>query len=451
MPNGLFLIRFFALTLACISAINPAELPLAASDKYRLVWNDDPTTTITIAWDQAKIGGNPVICYDIKDRGRNFVKYRYSKKSDRISLKYGMNTHFAKLTGLKPGKAYYFVFKDDQGVSERYWFRTAPSRPESFTFIEGGDTKSEGNPLEAGRNTNRVVACLRPLFVYYNGDFISGDGTNPEWWKQWLTDWHKMTTTDDNRMVPIVPIHGNHENGDKGNLYHIFNAPYHNGDSSKIYYSLSFGGNFFHMVQLNTEIEEGGQQREWLKNDLEKHRDFTFKIAGYHKPFFPHTKTKADNPNQYRQWAWLFYENRLSVSFDADSHMAKITYPIVPDSTSDGFSGYKRDDINGTIFTGEGSWGAAPRANNNDKPWTLTSASFNHIKWIHVYPGSKNEEAHMRIYTIPTANYDLNDNLVLMNTGLTPVSEENLMGVPHNLNLHKPGSTVDFVRFPFKN
>ena len=24
----------------------------AASDKYRLVWNDDPTTTMTIIWDQ---------------------------------------------------------------------------------------------------------------------------------------------------------------------------------------------------------------------------------------------------------------------------------------------------------------------------------------------------------------------------------------------------------------
>ena len=31
--------------------------------------------------------------------------------------------------------------------------------------------------------------------------------------------------------------------------------------------------------QLNSEIEEGGAQRDWLANNLESHKDFTFKIA----------------------------------------------------------------------------------------------------------------------------------------------------------------------------
>ncbi|MCK5147961.1 hypothetical protein KAR48_14490, partial [bacterium] len=41
----------------------------AASDKYRLVWNDDPTSTMTIIWDQLK-GDEATVLYSKKDFGR---------------------------------------------------------------------------------------------------------------------------------------------------------------------------------------------------------------------------------------------------------------------------------------------------------------------------------------------------------------------------------------------
>jgi hypothetical protein len=421
----------------------------AASDKYRLVWNDDPATTMTVAWDQIDPSGSPVVCYAEADYGRDYARYRNKQTATRIVKQYDMNTHFAKLTGLKGNTTYFFVIKDNQGVSKRYWFRTAPSTPKSFTFIAGGDTKSLGKPLEVSQNSNRLVAKLRPLFVYFNGDFTSGDGTTPENWKNWLIDWQNMTTTSDGRMIPIVPIHGNHENGDKANLNYIFNTPYQENDSTKIYYSLSFGGNFFHMIQLNSEIEEGGKQKEWLKNDLESHPNYTFKIAAYHKPFWPHTKSKGGNKYQYDQWAHLFCQYRLSVSFDADSHMLKITYPVVPDSSKNSFLGYIRDDKNGTMFLGEGSWGATPRPNNDDKPWTMTSGSFNQVQWIHVFPESKKEEAHINIYTVLSANYDANEKLTLYNQDIEPLTEKSLFEVPKNIRLHETISNGNCVRYPY--
>ncbi|MCK5702034.1 MAG: metallophosphoesterase family protein, partial [Cyclobacteriaceae bacterium] len=334
----------------------------AASDKYRLVWNEDPTTNITVEWDQHEVA-NAEVMYGTTDHGRKFWKYKLAKKADRILDKYEMTTHFAKLTNLEPDQEYYFVIKDDKGVSERYWFRTAPDKPKAFTFVAGGDTKSEDEPLEAGRASSRIVAKLRPLFVMFNGDFCSGNGTYPDRWHTWLRDWHELTTTEDGRMIPIFPVHGNHENGDHANLNYIFNAPYQDNDSSRIYYSISFGGDFFHVMALNSSVDEGGGQRDWLVNDLKSHKDFTFKIAGYHKPFWPHTSSKAENEYQYNQWAQLFYEYGLNISMDGDSHMSKITYPLRPDSVSaDSFMGYVRDDEKGTMFLGEGSWGAHPRA-----------------------------------------------------------------------------------------
>lgn len=260
----------------------------AASDKYRLVWNDDPTTTMTIAWDQLG-SDNPVVLYDTRDYGRNDWKYKYKKIPSDVRNHYEMNTHFVKLTKLAPGQNHYFVIKDEEGVSERFWFKTAPDKPESFTFIAGGDTKSSEPSLSAGRASNRMVSKLRPLFVLFAGDFTSGSGTDPSNWKQWLIDWSTLTTTADGRMIPIVPVHGNHENGVMANLVHIFDAPFQYGDSTNVFYSLSLGGNLLHVISLNSEIDEGGVQRDWLEKDLRENRDFTFKIASYHKPFWPHT------------------------------------------------------------------------------------------------------------------------------------------------------------------
>jgi len=428
---------------------NKVPEQFAASDKYRLVWNSDPTSSITIAWDQLAVSGNPVVLFGETDNGREFWKYKNEQSATRVLEKYEMNTHFVKLTGLKGNTAYYFVIKDEQGVSERYWFKTAPDSPQAFTFIAGGDTKSEGNPLEAGRNSNRVVAKLRPLFVYFNGDFTSGSGIDAANWKQWLTDWQTMTTTDDGRMIPIVPVHGNHENGDRANLNYIFNSPYQENDSSQIYYSLSIGGDFFHMLQLNSEIEEGGSQKEWLKNNLEEHKNYTFKIAGYHKPFWPHTTRKSENLHQYNQWANLFHQYKLSISFDADSHMHKVTFPLVPDSTENSFMGYIRDDVNGTIFAGEGSWGASPRSNDDDKPWTMTSSSVNQVKWLHVLPKTDNEDAHMKMFTVLTANYDENDQLINYNQEIEPLTENNLFEIPENIVLHETELTGKYVRYPY--
>ncbi len=421
----------------------------AASDKYRLVWNDDPTTSITVAWDQHK-QAQAVVKYGTKDKGRKHWKYKLSKSADRVLEKYEMQTHFAKLSNLRPDEEYYFVIKDNTGVSKRYWFRTAPDRPKPFTFVAGGDTKSDDEPLEAGRASNRLVAKLRPLFVMFNGDFCSGNGTVPSRWHTWLRDWHALTTTPDGRMIPIFPVHGNHENGDHANLNYIFNAPYQDGDSAKIFYSLSFGGDFFHIMALNSSVDEGGSQRDWIEEDLKRYQHFTFKIAGYHKPIWPHTSRKAENPYQYRQWAHMFYKYGLDISMDGDSHMSKITYPLRPDSTAAGsHMGYVRDDQKGTMFLGEGSWGAFPRANDDDKPWTIKSFSGNQIKWIHVLPKEEDMPDRMSIYTVISATYDENEKQTLYDEEVESLTEENVFKVPDHIEMVEYGPYGYEVKYPF--
>ncbi|MEN8228898.1 MAG: metallophosphoesterase family protein [Bacteroidota bacterium] len=439
------------LTITTVSILSCHNMPEEVSglSAMRLVWNDDPSTTMSIIWDGME-SEEVVLYYDTIDHDRKYWKYAHQQSPYRKHDFYGMNTRYVKLEDLQPDKAYYFVVKDSAGLSARYWFRTAPDQPQPFTFIAGGDTKSDGDVLEAGRASNRLVAKLRPLFVLFNGDFTSGNGTDPDNWKQWLTDWCKMTTTRDGRMIPVVPVHGNHEDGNKGNLNIIFDAPYQSNDSSNIYFSLSFGGDLFHLIALNSQIEEGGAQKEWLEKDLKNHEPFTFKVAAYHKPFWPHTSRKGENAYQYRQWAFLFHKYGLNISLDADSHMHKITYPVKPDTISqDSFMGYVRDDRIGTMFIGEGSWGAHPRQNDDDKPWTMASGSFNQVKWMHVFPQDEKEGAHINIYTVITAGYDENAQLQLFNEEVEPLSEDNRFTVPAGLKLFNNEEGRDFVAYPY--
>ena len=440
------LLSVILLQILFISCRNVPE-ELGASEKIRLVWTDDPAASITVAWDQTD-GSAAEVLYGTADFERRYWKYPESQVPQQEMNRYEMNTRFAKISGLQPGTNYYFIIKDVSGVSKRYWFKTAPGKPEPFTFVAGGDAKSLGAALEASRASNRLVAKLRPLFVIFNGDFTSGNGTTPDYWKTWLSDWQDLTTGTDGRMIPIVPVMGNHENGNKRNLNIIFNAPYQYNDTSNIYYSLNVGGDLMHIIALNTEIRTDSLQKEWLEQDLKTHRDFQFKAAGYHKPLFPHTQRKKENPLIYNSWARVFYNYGLDLSLDGDSHMHKITFPLRPDSSDTAYMGFTRDDEKGTMYIGEGSWGATPRENNDDKPWTLTSGSFNQIKWVHVFPETGEMEAHLDIYTVISCDYD-KDTTQILYDDIEALSEENLFHIPEGIRLHQMEKYGKAVRYPF--
>ena len=202
-----------------------------------------------------------------------------------------------------------------------------------------------------------------------------------------------------------------------------------------------------HIIGLNTEIRTDSLQKEWLVNDLKAHSDYQLLVAGYHKPLIPHTQSKRENFHIYNNWAWIFHEYGIDLSLDGDSHMHKITYPVKPDSSEQAHMGFVRDDENGTMYIGEGSWGARPRDNNDDKPWTLTSGSFNQIKWVHVFPETDEVEAHLDIYTVISSEYDENG-VQSFHYDIEELSEDNLFDIPEGIRLHQMEEYGNAVRYP---
>jgi hypothetical protein len=444
--NGNYADRLIMSVLFAALFISSATF--AETARYRVVWTGDPSTTATIAWDQVQ-GENPVLYYGTKDVDGEPEKFAHSTAPTRIVPNYrGMNNMFVRLENLQPDQKYYFVIKDSDGVSWQYWFRTAPDKPKAFTCVVGGDSKSYGTSLVAGRESHMMVGKLRPLFVIFSGDFNSGSGTSAGRWQQWLDDWFLLTTTEDEQLIPIVPVHGNHEDGDKTVLHHLFGVPFQGDSKENIYYDMAFG-DFFSFLALNSQIEAKGDQTQWLEDNLKKYKNHTFITAGYHKPFFPHTSRKGENEHLYKLWANLFFKYGLALSFDADSHISKMTFPIRPSNENGSHMGFIRDDENGTMYLGEGSWGASPRSANDSKPWTLRSGAFNQIKWLHVFPEEDGKPARIDIRTVITAEESKDGLLIPYSHGVVPLDEGQEFEVPDGIKLFGTEPYGDVITYPF--
>lgn len=409
----------------------------AESNKVRLGWNDDPATTMVIGWDQVS-GDNPRVYYDVVDHGGELESYAFEQAPTRFDPYRGMNNHFAELKGLMPDTAYYFVIGDSEGETDRMWFRTAPDRPKPFTFITGGDTKSLGTPLRAGRWSSRMVSKLRPLFVLFNGDFCTGDGTNSRYWKRWLSDWSKHTRSEDGRVYPIVPVHGNHENGDMEVLHRLFATS--NVDSNYGYYELSFAGGALQLVTLNSELEERPDefdaQTHWLEETLASGTDHWLQMVAYHRPFRPHSRDKSNCEHLKETWAPLFEKYGVNMAFEAHAHIHKITHPIRPDDGPGSDEGFIRDDLLGTMYLGEGSWGAPPRDADDEKDWTLSRAALHQIKWLHVHPPSGAKAGRVNIYTVVTGTYSLYGLIYRERVeGTEALDESDVFAIPEGIKL----------------
>lgn len=294
----------------------------ANNDKYRLIITDNPATTITIGWNQIS-GTSPVVHYGTTDFGTVWSSYPSTKAVTRSVYYKGMNNTFVKLENLSPNTNYYFVIKDSEGLSNRFWFKTAPSTNDRMSFIAGGDSRNNRTPR---RNANTLVARLKPTAVFFGGDMTNGDSSSE--WKEWFDDWQN-TIASDGRMFPIIPARGNHEDSNNS-IYHLFNVP-----STSVYYDITFGSNLYTVFTLNSEISAGGNQYTWLQSKLATN-SAVWKSAQYHKPMRPHVASKSEGNDEYSSWAALFYAKGVNLVFESDSHTVKTTWPVKPCSGGSG-------------------------------------------------------------------------------------------------------------------
>ena len=394
----------------------------AATTYHRVVWDRDPSSTAIIAFSPNGTSNSPYVTYGYST---NEVSWTTQSVSDSQTFASSLTTHFVRLSGLTPNSAVYYRVCDQDGCGDRFWFKTAPNDNSPYVVVAGGDTRTGWDTRRAG---NDIIAKIRPLFVMHGGDFTNSN--NYSEMTQFLVDWARTYSSDTidgysyKRIYPVVPTHGNHEDGDFRTLCRVFGVDSNNNGSCDYddNYNAFNVSPLLRVYTLNSQFQNSGwssyatAQNNFLSSDLAANgTSATWRIAQYHKPMFPHTSGKSDNPTLHTWWADEFYNNAMNLVVESDSHVCKETEALVPSG-----SNFVSSTNGGTVYVGEGSWGAPARSADDPKSWTIDLASIQQFKVITV-SGDKME--------VRTAQFDTSA------SALTRTERENNATIlPANVN-----------------
>lgn len=372
---------------------------LAGTKYVRVTWDSDPATRATIGYTPDRALSNPYISYGYHADGSNWMTQTHPV--ERV-FKTDLHSGFYRLSGLTPDSNVYFRLCDDEGCGDRYFFRTAPESAQPMTFVSGGDSRNNRAPRQQG---NRLVAKIRPHFIAFSGDYT--DRHTVQEWHEWLADWSltysatDIDGTDYLQVYPIIPTTGNHESSDLLFMCRIFGVDIENNGICSLrdaYYAFNIGGDMLRIYSLSTEFgsssynTERAEQLAWLKDDLAAHHeDVSWIMAQYHIPMFPRTSSKPGSAVS-RAWSELFYDYRVNVVVESDTHLVKYTLPVRPNGPMDYI-----EAESGVVYIGEGAWGAPLRSANVHHDWILDQGSFYHFMVNQVTPDA---------FTVRTVRFD---------------------------------------------
>lgn len=366
-----------AMTSLCLFATSTTAI--AGSKWVRLGWEGNAATEATVSFTASGSNSNPYVAYGYSTSESSWSTQPLTFTTSMASI----TSKHIRLNNLTPGSDVYFRVCDDSGCGQRFWFRTAPTDNSPYVVVAGGDTRSGWTNRQNG---NRLVAKIRPLFVMHGGDFTNSNNNSE--WQQWLTDWELTYSSDTidgqsyKRIYPLVSTHGNHEDGDISTICKMFGVDSNRNNSCSAddtYYGVNVSP-LLNVYTLNSQFQNQSSslqsaQNNWLASELSANgSSAVWRFAQYHKPMFPHYSGKSDNPTLFNWWAQLFYDYSMNVVVESDTHMTKLTDVVMPSGNT--FSSASA----GTVYVGEGSWGAPARSANDPKSWTIDLASIQQFK-----------------------------------------------------------------------
>jgi Purple acid Phosphatase, N-terminal domain/Calcineurin-like phosphoesterase len=371
-----------ALALAlCVPALSGA-----AVKNVRVVWDAAPDTQAVIAFSK---DGSAASTGQVLKYGSSPVETSWQTQGIAATrvFKSSLTNYFVRLTNLTPDTEYFFRACDASGCTDAHVFRTAPADSRSLTVIAGGDSRTDRAARQQGM---RLVQKIRPRFVMFSGDYTDSHSASEV--DTWLADWTlSFTPTTVNgrpfkQVYPIVPTVGNHESSDMQFMCTVFgvDADANGTCSLRDTYNAFNVGSLLRLYTLNTEFgssqaNERSAQRAWLNGDLPAHATETrWRFAQYHKPMFPRSSSKPASHQIALDWAAVFYDFRMNLVNESDTHLVKYTLPVR-------LNGSDYESVAaGPVYIGEGAWGAPVRTADRSSPWIIDQDSFSHLNVLQV-------------------------------------------------------------------
>jgi hypothetical protein len=356
-----------------------------------LVWQRDPTSTMTVHWHN-------------DSPSQNQLRYRAAGSKDAWSTLAASTqpfpfterlVHTAEITGLSPATDYEF---QADGYDETFRFRTLPARLENpVTFGIGGDV--DIGPVADAMTA--AIASKSPDFLAVIGDLAYADGKAENSWKwlRYLESWTHKARTPDGHLIPKVVGIGNHE------VRHGYakNHPDHDGTSewraryapyffssfalpeNKSHFVLDFG-DYLSLIVLDSDHScLVTDQTSWLSSVLDARRDRPHLIAAYHVPAYTSHRPFAEefSARIRRHWVPLFEQAGVKLAFEHHDHTFKRTKPLLGGV----------ENPNGIRFIGDGLWGIGSREPDSSRSYLEVANQTHHVHLVTLTTTERTVEA----------------------------------------------------------
>lgn len=369
-----FLIHCVAVPAGADEPGTVAEAAARPFMHHRVMFMHEPSTKAAVAWTTAdELFESHGVYWDTESREGDLEKYAF-KTHEVHSQPYTLIAkdeenevpanigHTVLLEDLKPATTYYLVIVSGKYQSREFHFVTAPEEDRPFQLLFGGDSRRGPKWPAVHEDRRQVNKLMSALLEEHPGIIALAHGADycarAEW--TFLTDWlsdHELTTTEDGRLLPVIPARGNHDRGIT--FEEMFYWP---GRDHNYHYATDLTKGAV-LLTLNTEISHAGDQRDWLAKTLKEYRsgEPRWILAQYHVPAYGSVKEYAQGASQRQHWVPLFEEFGVDLVLEADHHSLKRTVPIFED---------KENAEKGVVYIGDGGLGV-PQRDPDTSRWYL--------------------------------------------------------------------------------
>jgi acid phosphatase type 7 len=341
-----------------------------------LTWQHDPTQTMTIQWhtpdDSGELASSRVFY-----RIRGDEQWQEAEGKSHPIAPFKVRVHTVELIDLKPDTTYDMRL---DSYSDSFLFRTLPDRLwRPVRFVAAGDVYLY---LRTFKKMNQQIAKSDPDFVLVGGDIAYTVGLKRKAafkrWQTFLQQWKQQMISPDGRLIPLVPILGNHDvkRAREGRPADDFLFEFFALSREKTFRSLDCG-NYMSLFLLDSghwnAIE--GEQTEWLKKSLEERASVPYKFAAYHLSAYPSVYDHQDkSPTKLRtHWSPLLEKAHVDGVFEHHNHAFKRTHPLKAGKI----------DPDGIVYLGDGAWGISPRHTTAlHKAWYLAKTGRQNCFWL---------------------------------------------------------------------
>ncbi len=311
-----------ALPVACSSS-RPAETPQSPEQpapapehgspriaEVHLTLRGDPASSIAVNWVSDLALTATVVQYGTTPDLGTAVEGSYVERGQGL-------LHTVELSNLAPDTAYSYRCGDGAGNwSARATFRTAPAiRAQGKVVLTAmGDSR---NGAKTFTQLAAAAHDAQPSFSLFTGDAVDS-GSSPTQWMEWFT---AAGLLDED--APLMPTLGNHE-GNAALYFDQFDLP-----GNERWYSFDWGS--VHVVCLDSETTLGGEQGQWLEDDLsaaEANPAITWKVVFFHQPPFSSGLGHGSNTKVREAWCPLFDRYHVDLVLSGHEHNYERSGPV---------------------------------------------------------------------------------------------------------------------------